>query len=87
MITNSTRTVLYTGVTSNLKYRLWQHKNDVYVDSYTSKYKVNLLVYYEEWPTIQDAINREKEIKKWRREKKNWLVEKENKNWVELNLD
>lgn len=87
MITNSTRTVLYTGVTSNLKYRLWQHKNDVYVDSYTSKYKVKLLVYYEEWPSIQDAINREKEIKKWRREKKNWLVEKENKNWEELRLD
>ena len=87
MLTNSTRTVLYTGVTSNLKYRVWQHKNDIYIDSYTSKYRVKILVYYEEWPSIQDAINREKEIKKWRREKKNWLVEKENKNWEELHLD
>ena len=87
MLTNSTRTVLYTGVTSNLKYRVWQHKNDIYIDSYTSKYRVKFLVYYEEWPSIQDAINREKGIKKWRREKKNWLVEKENKNWEELHLD
>ncbi len=83
-MTNVTRTVVYTGVTSDLGQRIWQHKNHFSPNGFTSKYNVTILVYFEEWPSMREAIMREKEIKKWRREKKNWLIEKENKGWEEI---
>ena len=69
LMTNRSRTVLYTGVTNSLEQRLWFHRNNT-VMSFTKRYKVDRLVYYEQFEKARDAIDREKEIKGWRREKK-----------------
>jgi len=73
MMTNRSRVVLYTGVTNSLESRLWFHRNNS-TRSFTERYKVDRLVYYESYDDPRDAISREKEIKGWRREKKNELV-------------
>ena len=65
---------LYIGVTSNLVKRIYEHKHDV-VDGFSKKYKTHKLVYYEVSESIESAIAREKELKKWRREKKETLIE------------
>jgi putative endonuclease len=83
MMTNRSRVVLYTGVTNNLERRVWEHQNDA-VRGFTKKYQVDRLVYYEVYSNARDAIDREKEIKGWRREKKNKLVESLNLNWEDL---
>ena len=83
MITNRSRVVLYTGVTSKLEGQVWQRKNQV-VKGFTSKYKLDRLVYYEQFADAISAITREKEIKSWRREKKNELVRTLNPNWEDL---
>jgi putative endonuclease len=83
MMTNRTRGVLYTGVTNNLERREWEHQNGV-VRDFTKQYKVDRLVYYEDFPDAHSAIAREKEIKAWRREKKNDLVRKLNPDWEDL---
>ena len=75
---------LYVGVTNNLFNRPFQHKLKQNKDSFTAKHSVNKLVYYEITPNINSAIQREKEIKKWRREKKNNLIESLNPNWSDL---
>lgn len=77
---------LYTGVTSNLVNRVWEHRNDV-VDGFTKKYRVHLLVYYEIHSEMIEAIKREKQIKKWNREWKIELIEKENPKWKDLWFD
>ena len=82
ILASHTRT-LYVGVTSNLQHRVWQHKNKQ-EDGFTSRYNVNRLVYYEDFTYIYDAIAREKAIKKWRREKKIWLIESINTDWEDL---
>ena len=74
---------LYTGVTSNLVARVWQHKNDV-VGGFTKKYGVHTLVYYERHGDVMAAINREKQIKKWKRAWKLALIEKQNPTWRDL---
>ena len=74
---------LYTGVTSDLAQRIWQHKNDV-VDGFTSRYGVHILVYVDFHATMIDAITREKQIKKWRRAWKIKLIEKSNPQWRDL---
>jgi putative endonuclease len=74
---------LYTGVSSNLLGRTWQHKNDL-VESFTKRYRVHRLVWYEQTESIESAINREKEIKKWRRRWKLDLIEKMNPDWKDL---
>jgi len=80
---------MYVGMTNNLSRRVYEHKNKL-VDGFTKKYNVEKLVYFEQTIQVNDAIKREKEIKKWRREKKNKLVETLNPEWkdlaVELNL-
>jgi putative endonuclease len=83
IMTNGCRVVLYTGVTSKLKGRVWEHKNHV-VEGFTSEYKVNRLVYYEQFSDPISVITCEKEIKGWRREKKNKLVETLNPKWDDL---
>jgi len=83
LITNWNNKVLYIGVTSNLEHRVQQHKNKLIKD-FTEKYNVNKLVYFEQTNDIESAIAREKEIKKWRREKKNILVESTNGKWQDL---
>lgn len=74
---------LYTGVTSDLIQRIYQHKEKIY-GGFTAKYDVNLLVYYEAHEDIYEAILREKRIKRWRRAWKLELIEKENPNWEDL---
>jgi putative endonuclease len=70
MLCSSSRRALYTGVTNNLCDRVFQHKNGV-ADGFTKKYKCYRLVYYESFAYIREAIGREKELKVWRRDKKN----------------
>ncbi len=79
--TNITKTVLYIGVTGNFSERLSQHLQAENKRSFTAKYAVNRLIYFERFQDIRYAIAREKEIKKWRREKKNRLVETINPYW------
>ena len=83
MLTNRSRVVLYTGITNSLMRRVWQHQNGE-IDGFTKTYKINRLVYYERFNDPRDAIAREKEIKGWRREKKNALVETMNPKWADL---
>ncbi len=77
------RGTLYIGVTSDLIGRIYQHKNDL-VDGFTKKYKVHQLVYYEIFEDINEAILREKQLKKWRRSWKIELIEKHNPDWKDL---
>ena len=77
LMTNRSRVVLYTGITNSLVRRVWQHQNGE-IDGFTKTYKVSRLVYYERFNCPRDAIAPEKEIKGWRREKKNALVERMN---------
>ena len=82
-IMSSFRRVLYVGVTNNLPLRVWQHKTGQ-ADSFTAKYKVNRLVYAERTRNIEDAIAREKQIKRWQREKKERLIFEMNPEWKDL---
>jgi putative endonuclease len=75
--------VLYIGVTSNLVQRIWQHKNKQ-VDGFSKKYNVDKLVYFELCDEMLGAITREKQLKKWKRDWKIRLIEKENPKWNDL---
>ena len=75
---------IYTGVTSDLKQRIYEHKTKVHPDSFTAKYSVDKLGYYEEFVSIKDAIAREKQIKGGSRAKKIQLIEGMNPNWEDL---
>jgi putative endonuclease len=86
ILTNWNDKVMYVGMTNNLQRRLSEHKYKV-VDGFTKKYNVNKLVYYEHTTDVFVAIAREKEIKKWRREKKNNLVISMNPDWKDLSLE
>ena len=74
---------LYHGVTSDLAKTAWQHKNDL-LEGFTKKYKVHMLVYYELHGTMEQAIHREKCIKRWKRAWKVRLIEEQNPQWSEL---
>ncbi|WP_367608373.1 GIY-YIG nuclease family protein [Legionella sp. W05-934-2] len=74
---------LYTGSTNDLIRRVWEHKNQV-VPSFTSKYKIQMLVYYEIHDTYYDAAKREKRFKNWPRRWKINLIEQLNPNWLDL---
>jgi putative endonuclease len=74
---------LYTGVTSDLIKRVYEHKESL-VDGFTKKYKVHQLGYYETQDDIHEAILREKQIKKWNRDWKINLIEKDNPHWIDL---
>jgi len=84
ILTNKSHSVLYTGVTSNLALRLYQHQSGVFKDAFTSRYNVHELVYYEEFDYITDAIAREKQIKAGSRQKKIELIERFNPEWKDL---
>lgn len=84
ILTNVNRTVLYIGVTSDLISRLTEHREKVHPKSFTAKYNAVICVYYEGFSHIEEAINREKEIKKWRREKKDKLIYSLNPSWKDL---
>ena len=74
---------LYTGITSDLKKRVWEHKNKKY-DGFTAKYCVDKLGYYEEYNDIKDAITREKQLKAGSRKKKLALIQSKNPTWQDL---
>jgi putative endonuclease len=83
MLTNVNNTVIYVGVTNDLTRRLSEHKSGA-IDSFTKRYRVHKLVYFEEYHNPNDAISREKQLKGWRRSKKNALVETTNPSWSDL---
>ncbi|MEK7496611.1 MAG: GIY-YIG nuclease family protein [Patescibacteria group bacterium] len=74
---------LYIGVTNDLKRRIYEHKHSL-VDGFTKQYQINNLVYYEETADINTAIQREKQLKNWKRNWKLTLIEKLNPNWHDL---
>ena len=83
ILTNSNNKVMYIGVTNNLKRRMYEHKNKL-VEGFTQKYNVHKLVYAERYGDVYFAIKREKQLKGWRRERKNELVETKNPVWEDL---
>jgi len=83
MMTNKTCSVIYIGVTNDLRRRLSEHENET-LKSFTEKYHLHKLVYFEEYSSVNDAITREKQLKHWTRIKKNKLVEAFNPNWNDL---
>ena len=80
LLTNWNHSVMYVGVTNDLRRRIYEHQNK----GFTQKYNVNKLVYYEQTSDVFCALTREKEIKHWRREKKNALVVQTNPKWTDL---
>jgi putative endonuclease len=74
---------LYTGITSRLLRRIWEHRNDVH-DGFTKKYRVHILVCYEQYSEVSAAIAREKQLKGWNRAWKLKLIEKMNPEWEDL---
>lgn len=87
IITNKYRSTYYVGVTNNLRERLKQHKENSTTETTTfaSKYNLEFLVFYEKYTWIEEAIAREKELKKWRREKKLDLIRNSNPKFEFLN--
>lgn len=85
ILTNHNKTVLYTGVTNDLKRRLFEHNENINSSSFTSKYKCYYLVFWERHQNIEHAIEREKQIKGWSRLKKDNLIKEFNPNWKFLN--
>ena len=84
IMTNKSRQVLYIGVTGNLEQRIWQHKKHLIKNSFTDRYNCEYCIYYEEFDYINEAIDRETELKKWSRKKKETLINKLNPEWREL---
>ena len=83
MMTNWSNNVLYIGVTNNLLRRTLEHKSKT-VPGFTQRYNLHKLVYFEDFTNINQAIDREKQLKGWKREKKNQLVNEFNKDWLDL---
>ena len=83
-VTSKSNSVLYVGVTSDLFVRIQQHRERFFKGSFSDRYNTEKLVYYELFGTIEEAIAREKEIKKWRREKKDALINSMNPEWRDL---
>jgi putative endonuclease len=84
ILTNKNHTVLYTGVTNDLIRRVYEHKNHLDLNSFTAKYKVMKLVYFKETSDVTAAIEREKQIKSWSRNRKTDLIFEKNPHWVDL---
>ena len=87
IVTNKSHSTLYVGVTSNLIGRIWQHKNKTYPNSFTARYNCNKLVFYENSPTMQEAINFEKRLKNWKRDWKIDMIDKHNPEWEDLSAN
>ena len=85
ILTNDFENVMYIGVTNNLERRLAEHKSGT-IPGFTEKYKTHKLVHFEQTPSIESTILREKQIKSWRREKKDALVASTNPEWGDLSL-
>ncbi|RYJ44554.1 GIY-YIG nuclease family protein [Flavobacterium beibuense] len=87
IVTNYNNTTLYVGVTSDLADRIKQHKNKIFPNSFSAKYNLNKLVYFEQFQMIGDAIAREKQIKAGSRLKKIQLIESLNPEWRDIYFD
>ena len=83
MLAGKRNGTLYVGVTSNLVQRLWQHKNDL-VEGFTKRYRVHTLVWYELHEVMESAITREKAVKRWKRDWKIELIQRDNPSWRDL---
>lgn len=83
---SASRRALYIGMTSNLRKRVWQHKNHRF-EGFTDDYNCTRLVYWESFDDVANAIDREKQLKRWRREKKMWLIARKNPRWQDLAAD
>ena len=84
MMASGKRGTLYTGVTSNLVYRIQQHREHFLPDSFTARYNVNRLVWFEAQDSAESAIRREKQIKEWRRAWKVEMIQEANPTWRDL---
>lgn len=84
IVTNPYNKVLYTGVTSDLGARVWEHKIKFYPKSFTAKYDCNKIVWYETFHSVEEAIDREKQIKGGSRKDKQALINKLNPTWKDL---
>jgi putative endonuclease len=78
--------VLYIGMTNSVDRRVWEHKNDV-TDGFSKHYRCHRLVYFESFDDVRRAIDREKQLKRWNRAKKIWLIERLNPTWEGLAAD
>lgn len=86
ILSNWNNSVLYIGVTSNLPRRLYEHRHGL-SDGFTKKYNVHKLVYFECTNDVYSAISREKQLKKWRRDKKDHLIQLQDPQWKDLSSD
>ena len=86
ILSNWNNNVIYTGITNNLERRVFEHKNKL-ADGFTKRYNVNKLVYFEQTGDVRVALEREKQLKSWRREKKDFLIESINPLWKDLSID
>ncbi|MEO9870249.1 GIY-YIG nuclease family protein [Ekhidna sp.] len=84
ILTNYSKTVLYTGMTNDIERRIFEHKQKLDPKSFTRKYQVDQLMWFETHNDVNEAIKREKLIKKWKRQWKVELIEKENPKWEDL---
>ena len=84
ILSNNHKNVLYTGITNDLARRVYEHRNHLDKGSFTDRYNVEKLVYFEVTSDVNSAIEREKKIKGWNRKRKNKLVESKNPNWEDL---
>ena len=83
ILTNKRNGTLYIGMTNNLERRIYEHKNKL-LDGFTKKYGLDTLVYFEMYQFVEDAIRREKNLKKWKRDWKINLITKDNPQWQDL---
>ena len=86
ILTNKKNGTLYIGVTNDLERRMFEHKNKL-IEGFTKQYGLNMLVYFETYQYVNDAIKREKNMKKWKRQWKIDLIEQENNGWNDLSSD
>ena len=84
ILANSTNVTIYTGVTNDLIRRVYEHRHEADQQSFTARYKVHKLVYFEQTSDVRAALEREKQTKSWKRAKKNQLVESMNPTWRDL---
>ncbi len=85
ILASNNNTTIYIGVTNNIERRIYEHKNNL-IDGFSKKYNTHKLVYLEETNSIEDAIKREKQLKGWKRNKKDLLINSINPNWQDLSL-